>query len=392
MAVTVQVSSGGELSRRMSRIAVRYRRQHPLPEPERASGSFPIASHIDGQPAIKTLAWFPSVGCWWSHSGGCTFCDFGEMADPGSLDEVVASFEAHLADLDPGLRNLHLAPGGSFFSDRELDDETRRAIIQTTARFPFLRSLGFETRPDELTVPKLLDAVRDSPASVRDIYVGFGLEARSDLIREVTVNKGYGIDAVLSAKHVIDEVNGQQSRVRVHFETYVMIKPMFLTESEGIDEALRTVDWSYENGASTVVLFLNTVKEATLQHVLSEADAPSPLRFSPPFLRSGVEALRRLPADQRVRTVLLGVQSGVLAQGMPQGCELCRPVLLGALMAHNFTREASVLESAAASHCPCKASWEEALAVVPATSIRDRISDGLDLLETMVPSGHETVG
>ena len=253
-------------------------------------------------------------------------------------------------------------------------------------------SLGFETRPDELTVPKMLAAVDDAPPSVRSLYVGFGLEARSDLIREVTINKGYGIDAVLSAKQVIDEVNRRQSQVRVHFETYVMIKPMFLTEAEGIDEALRTVDWSYANGASTVVLFLNTVKDATLQHVLSEANAPSPIRFKPPYLRSGVEALRRLPADQRVRTVLLGIQSGVLAHGMPRGCELCRPVLLGALMAHNFTRDATVLESAAACHCPCRSGWENELANVPGNSIRDRIHSGLDLLETLALSDFDTSG
>ena len=197
--VSVRLSPFGDLARRMSRVAVHYRRLHPLPEPVRASGSFPIASHIDGHPAIKTLAWFPSVGCWWSRSGGCTFCDFGEMTDPGTLDEVESSFIAHLDQLDPGLRNLHLAPGGSFFSDRELDHATRRAVIRATARFPFLRSLGFETRPDELSVEKLLDAIDAAPDSVDDIYVGFGLEARSDLIREVIINKGYDIDAVLGA-------------------------------------------------------------------------------------------------------------------------------------------------------------------------------------------------
>ena len=183
---------------------------------------------------------------------------------------------------------------------------------------------------------------------------------------------------------MIDEVNARQSRAHVHFETNVMIKPLFLSEAEGIDEAIRTVEWSYANGASTAVLFLNTIKDATLQQVLSEADAPLPIRFAPPYLRCGVEAVRRLAADQRARTVLLGLQSGVLAEGMPRGCELCRPVLLGALMAHNFTREASVLESAAASHCPCRGAWEAELASVPAESIQDRISAGLDLLESLV--------
>jgi radical SAM enzyme (TIGR01210 family) len=369
----------------MARLAAAYRHAHPLPVPERAAGSFPIASFINGAPAIKTLAWFPSIGCWWSLSGGCTFCDFGTVPHPGSAQEIVDAFRAHLAQLDPGLQHLHLAPVGSFFSDRETTAEVRRGVVEATAVFPFMRSLGFETRPEELTAAKLTETLAVVPPSVRDVYVGFGLEARSELVRDVIVNKGYTLQQVLDAQQVIAAVNAAQGAVRVHAEAYVMIKPMFLSEAEGIEEALRTVQWCYANGIDTAVLFLNTVKQATLQHLAwSTETLEEPLRFQPPYFRSAVEVLRRLPADERHRTVVLGVQSGVLADGQPRGCALCRPVLLGALMGHNFTREPALLEHAAACHCPCRDDWLAEIERPPPMPLVDRVDAGITALERLI--------
>ncbi len=370
------------LRRRMTLLATEFRRRNPLPEPPSAAGSFPIAAHVNGRPAIKTLAWYPSLGCWWSRSGGCTFCNFGSFADPGDPEQVVERFRAHLGELDRGTQHLHIAPGGSFFSDRELDAESRRALVGAASLFPFLRTLGVETRPNELTAEKLIDVVDATPATVRELYVGFGLESRSDLVRNVALNKGYRAEDVLRAREAIEEANRRQARVRVMFEAYVMIKPLFLSEAEAIDEAVRTVEWSYANGAETAVLFLNTVKTATLQETIAEReDLPWPIPFRTPYYRTGVEVLRRLPDAERVRTALLGIQSGVLANGMPRGCELCAPMFLGALMAHNFTREPAVLAQAAIAHCPCKEAWREEAERFPALSLSERIELTLDTLE-----------
>ncbi len=370
------------LRRRMTLLATEFRRRNPLPEPPSAAGSFPIAANVNGRPAIKTLAWYPSLGCWWSRSGGCTFCNFGSFSDPGDPEQVVERFRAHLQELDQGLQHLHIAPGGSFFSDRELDAESRRALVGTASMFPFLRTLGVETRPNELTLEKLIDVVEATPATVRELYLGFGLESRSDMVRNVALNKGYRVEDVLRAREAVEEANRLQARVRVMFETYVMVKPLFLSEGEAIDEAVRTVEWSYANGAETAVLFLNTVKTATLQELIAgREDLPWPIPFQTPYYRTGVEILRRLPDEERVRTALLGIQSGMLADGMPRGCALCAPMFLGALMAHNFTRDAAVLAQAATAHCPCREAWLGEVERSPELSLAARIELTLDTLE-----------
>jgi radical SAM enzyme (TIGR01210 family) len=308
-------------------------------------------------------------------------CDFSANPHVGDIDSAVDEFESHLDELDPGVRRFHLGPGGSFFDDHEVPPDLRLAIVRSLRRLPFLESLGVETRPNVMTLDKLSRVLGELPDGVRDFSIGFGFECLDDMVREVTVNKGYGVDQMRAAFEIVRSVNASQDRVRVEVDVYVLLKPLFLTEQEAIDEAVRTIDWAYAEGAETAALFMNTVKQRTVQGYLAERmDLAVPVRYQPPYLRSAVQVLRTLPNSQRQRTQVLGVQSGVEARRMPRSCPLCAPFLLGALVGHNFTRDAALLEQAAASVCPCRKEWQAELEP-PALDLVGRIECGISELE-----------
>ena len=308
-------------------------------------------------------------------------CNFGSNSGRMSLEETLAAFDAHLALLDTGLQRIHVAPGGSFFSGAEVPPKLREGVLRQLGRFPFLQAVGIETRPNLVTREKLLDAVDALPATVRHLTIGFGFECRDDLVRELAVNKGYGPEEVLRARDLIEEVNDTQQGVHLAFEIYVLLKPIFLTEAEAIEEAIRTIEWSYAGGAFSCVLFLNTIKPRTIQEYLSRReDLPPPIQYRTPYYRSAVEVLRRLSPVDRKRTIVLGVQSGILAHGMPRGCALCSPFLLGALMAYNFTADEAILDEAATGVCPCQAAWAEELTEIP-SPLLDRVRFGIDKLQ-----------
>lgn len=369
------------LAARMRGVATRFRVEYPLSPPAWCAGTYPLATNVGGHPETKILVWFPSPGCFWSLKGGCTMCDFGSNRNGGSVSSALQQFDSLLCQLDSGVRRVHMAPGGSFFSDAEVPPDLRRGAIQKLGRLKFLRSVGVETRPNLLSVSKLMEIVATLPDHVQDLTVGFGLECLNDLVREVAINKGYGPGDVEQAIEVIDTVNAAQNRIRVAFEVYVLLKPLFLSEQEGIDEAIRTIEWAYANGAEPAVLFMNTVKPNTVQgYLASREDLETPIRYEPPYYRSAVQVLKELPLSQRRRTKVLGVQSGIVAEGMPRGCPSCAPFLLGSLMAHNFTRDPAVLDHAANSLCPCKEAWLEELRI-PEEDLRSRIYRGLEVLE-----------
>lgn len=365
---------------RMRSVARRFREATPLSSPRWTAGSYPITANFTGTPAAKALAWFPGAGCLWSRRGGCTMCDFGANEEALDHDRTVSEFQAHLSTLDPGLQRIHITPGGSFFDQSETPRDLQDRILDSLSIFPFLRGVGLETRPNLVSLSQLIGVIDHLPESVHYLTLGFGLECRDDLVREIVVNKGYGPQAIIEASRVIDEANRRQSRVRITSEIYVLLKPILLTESEGIEEAVRTIAWAYDHGAETAVLFMNTVKKNTIQGVLAALDPSDPMQYRTPFLRSALEVLRRLPIALQARTAVLGMQSGIQAEGMPRSCALCSPFLLGALMGHNFVRDPAIIYEAASSSCPCRADWERECRLRGAP-IRDRVDQLLERLE-----------
>ena len=58
------------------------------------------------------------------------------------------------------------------------------------------------------------------------------------------LNKGFSLAQFeKAAKIIIDNL---------YLRTYVMLKPPFLTEKESIDEAIKTIEYVFSLGASTV--------------------------------------------------------------------------------------------------------------------------------------------
>ena len=374
------------LVRRVRRMAGVYRRTHPLTEVDWTASSYPLAANIEGRPQVKTLAWFPGPGCTWSEAGGCLMCNFGASTPADGIDPA-ATLAEHLAVLDPGTEHIHLGPGGSFYDDHETPPEVRRAVLEVlSTSLPGLRTLGLETRPNLVTAERLLGTIDALPASVTRLILGFGIECWDDFLREFGVNKGYSRHSVERAAATIAAVNAAQSRIHVEFEAYVLLKPPLLHEREGVDEALRTIDWSFRVGASTVALFMNTVKSSTVQgHLAIREDLEPPIRYLPPYLRSAIEVLRRLPPGYQECTAVLGLQSGIMATDGPRGCDRCYPFLLGAIYTHTFTRRADVIEQAASSWCPCRADWEREMSTRDPSSLHDR---GVRLIAAMAQDGY----
>jgi radical SAM enzyme (TIGR01210 family) len=299
-------------------------------------------------------------------------CNFGESDSDGAVDPAVALAE-HLAELDPATEHLHLGPGGSFYDEHETPRNVRHNVLRVLASLPRLETLGLETRPNLVSLDELRETLADLPPTINRLILGFGVECWNDLLREIAVNKGYSRSSVLRAAEIVAELNAEQDRVHVEFETYVLLKPTLLHEREGVEEALRTIDWSFRIGASTTAVFMNTIKDATVQgHLAARTDLEPPIRYQTPYLRSAVEVLRRLPPAQQARTAVLGLQSGIMASEGPRGCDRCYPFLLGAIYAHTFLRSSEVIQCAATSWCPCRAEWEREMAFFDPSPLHDR--------------------
>jgi hypothetical protein len=375
------------LAKRMGQVMRRFRVAHPLSPPVWDSGIHTILTSPDGQPATKALVWYPSPGCGHARTGGCTYCNFGENTGLARMshklrdDYVFDRFNQQLARLDPGTRFIHLGPGGSVLAEHELSEPLRHRMYLALSRFPFLESVGIETRAAGLTVAMIEDDIVHLPAGLSEFSVGFGLESSDDWVRSVAINKRLSLPSLLAALHNISEANRRSRGPRVTADIYVFLKPPFVTEQEAIIDAARSVEWAFDNGAATVSVFLGTVKEQTLCAWLAEQTDPPPFRYEPPFYYSAFEVLRLLAPPLAARTLFLGLVSGVPFRKGPRCCSLCGPYLSGLLTAHNVTRERALLDVARQVRCACRDNWQASLDLRPPLSLPQRLRAYVERLE-----------
>src|SRR5262249_54041431 len=92
------------------------------------------------------------------------------------------------------------------------------------------------------------------------------------------------------------------------------------------------------------------------------------------------------PAHRR-RTMILGQMSGVPHSEGARGCRYCRPNLEGIAMAHNLTRDPSLIGLASQIRCGCRALWLKDLASSMSTPIAERMDGYLERLERAADSG-----
>jgi len=90
----------------------------------------------------------------------------------------------------------------------------------------------------------------------------YGVEVRNDLVRKLAVNKGF------SWASFAEKVSSIAKRKNLRSLAYVLVKPLFLTESEAIKEGTRTTEECFKIGVDAVSLETMSIQEWTLVEYL----------------------------------------------------------------------------------------------------------------------------
>ena len=283
-------------------------------------------------------------GCYWADLKGCSMCGYakdtlGRSATPEELAE----------QLSRALERYHDEPyvkvytSGSFLDDREVDAESRRKIVEAFSGRA--RRFLFETLPEfasEATLSPLKAAFGD------ELEVALGLESTDPTVLGRYVHKSAGPEEYLAAG---DRIRALGLRAKA----YLLLKPPYLTESEAVEDVVRSVG---EAAPHFDALSVNPVhiQNGTVVEWLYHRG-----RYRPPWLWSVVEALQR-GADRRGSSRLVSFPTaGGLARG-PHNCGACDARVLAAIEAASLDQEFAPL---AELDCDCRPEWRETLRLEP---------------------------
>jgi radical SAM enzyme (TIGR01210 family) len=206
----------------------------------------------------------------------CLMCDLwrNTTEQPVPVGAIPRQIEFALQRLPPAT-HLKLYNSGNFFDAKAIPREDWSAIVERARGF---RSVIVENHP-KLCGPSCLD--------FRDRLAGHGVEL------EIAI----GLETVhptvlprLNKQMTLDEYSRAvaflvQAGIRVR--SFVLLRPPFLTEDEGVEWALRSVEFAFDQGVSCCAVIPTRAGNGILEQLAAAGD------FSPPQLTSLERVLER---------------------------------------------------------------------------------------------------
>ncbi len=302
----------------------------------------PEAIGADRVPAFVLI--LHTRGCYWADQKGCSMCGYakdtlGRSATPAELASQLTRALGHYR----GEPYVKIYTSGSFLDDREVDPESRAGVVRAFAGSA--RRLLFETLPEFATdanVAPLREAFRG------ELEVALGLESTDPVVLAKYVHKNAPPSEYLAA--------GDRLRaLGVRAKAYLLLKPPYLSESESVDDVVRSIG---EASGHFDALSVNPVhiQNGTVVEWLYRRG-----RYRPPWLWSVVEALRNgAPVRGAARLVSFPTAGG-LPRG-PHNCGRCDARVLAALEAASLDQSFGALD---ALDCACRTTWSAARDLEP---------------------------
>ena len=285
---------------------------------------------------------FKTGGCSWNR---CLMCGYKferyDRKDPHFLkNSIINQLNWILNNYDLGkFRLIKIFTSGSFLDPVEVPKDARNEIL---ARFSD-KIVIFETRP-EYVKDETLDDVRSimkPNESGRNFYISMGLETTNDKIREKCIDKGNTFSEFRDAV-------GTAKKYGAGIKTYLMMKPLFLTEKEAIDDMKESIR---ECAPYSDLISMNvcTVQSRTEVEYYWKRGA-----YRPAYLWSVLDVL--LYADAGVHVTCDPVGGG--KKRGPHNCGACDHDLVDAINNYSLNADRDYLKAHFEMDCRCKSEWE----------------------------------
>ncbi len=196
----------------------------------------------------------------------CLMCDLwryttDESVPEGAVDAQVAAAIGQM----PDVRHLKLYNAGNFFDDKAISAEDRDRIAS--------RMGGFDTVIVE-SHPKLVDervaAWRDACGT--NVDVAMGLET----VHPEVLPKLNKRMALADFEAATERLLAEGIQVRA----FILVRPPFLTEDEGVEWACRSLEWAFSVGVECCSVIPTRSGNGALDALEASGE------FSPPRLRS----------------------------------------------------------------------------------------------------------
>ncbi len=296
---------------------------------------------LDGKMVDAYVIIFRTRGCSWALESGCTMCGYfnDSLWDKISDKDLLKQFDKTMENYS-GEKFVKIFTSGSFLDDNEIKPVIRNKILREIAEKA--DKVSVESRPEYITDERL-SAIKEIFRS-KSFEIGCGLETANNFVREHAINKGFTFNEYKNAAQILKKFNFK-------LKTYVLIKPLFLTEEESVNDSISTVD-KIKTYTDTISFNPTNVQRNTVVEYLWKRK-----QYRPAWLWSVVEILKtskKLAGNIRIQCDIAG---GGSIRGA-HNCDKCDRKFLDAIADFSLLQDTKVFEDL---DCKCRVKWLDQL-------------------------------
>lgn len=230
--------------------------------------------YFEGKTVDRIMIVLRANGCeHYKKNGGCSMCSHFNGTDRESIittEEYIRQWESVIdgSALDKSSEdfNINAFPVvcvynlGSLLNENEISNKAVKYIFNSLNKFDGIKKVIIESRA-EYVQEKVIKDIR-STYNKGTIEVGIGVESTNKNIREICHHKG--LNDLESVKEAIDVLHKYKCKALA----YINFKPIFLTESEAIKDAIKTAVDCFEMGFDAVSIEPTSLQDFSLANYL----------------------------------------------------------------------------------------------------------------------------
>lgn len=332
----------------------------------------PGVTYFNGHSAKRLIVILRGCGCEWAQKeeGGCVMCGHLSGSSKGQTipdQKLKNQFNQAIDGFDfSECPMLCLYNGGSFLNEREISAPLRRYMLQRINDIPHVNRLIIESRTEFIT-NEVLDEIEEIMTDTV-VEIGVGVETANELLRDLVLNKGVTTEDLRTAGSRF------RNRKNIKMLAYILVNPPFLTESEAIDDAVRSLQFAQDIGAEIASLEAVSIQHLTLVSFLAEAGF-----YKPPWIWSMFEIVKRsahLNLDLRIG----GFEFFPIPKEFTSNCEACDEDMVRRINQFNLTNDLSYIDQC---RCPnqCDRLWRQDLQKRNGLDLPSRIQSIFDQID-----------
>lgn len=270
-------------------------------------------------------------GCAWAKagSGGCTMCGYRTASLNGVTEEDLNKQIDEALSKRKDEQFVKIYTSGSFFDESEIPVTIRDRIFE---EYGDCRRILVESRPEYVTEDVLLSTPKQTTLAL-------GLESSNEEVLRTCINKGF---TAAQSKAAGERAKAAGLSVR----TYLLLKPPFLTESDAIDDAVRSARFADPFSDEISINPLNIQHGTVVERLWKKGE------FRSPWIWSLIECMKQLSGTVEAR-VMSSPSGGGSRRGV-HNCGECDREALAAVDRFSFSQNPEDL----AVSCECKSIWE----------------------------------